>query len=200
MQRGACFVYSSLGSFDCRDSTARSSVRYRDCPTPLGPRDHRVAEIKAEFKVIHERFEAVEQRMDAEFKRMDRRMAEGFSEQMNVTLMLFGSLIMLIHRTLRLQSRGTAARRSSPWSRNSMRSRKRSPGSNWPCSATSTSPARKAQAHPPHPSPRRTATNPSTPTSSTPRCSAAAGYHRSSAARFPPRIVRMNTGRFVPYP
>jgi hypothetical protein len=62
-----------------------------------------LAEIKAEFKVIHERFEAVEQRMDAEFKRMDqrfermdRRMAEGFSEQMNVTLMLFGSLIMLI--------------------------------------------------------------------------------------------------------
>ncbi|HIL16421.1 MAG TPA: hypothetical protein EYG15_10040 [Deltaproteobacteria bacterium] len=62
-----------------------------------------LAEIKVEFKVIHERFEAVEQRMDAEFKRMDqrferidRRMAEGFSEQMNVTLMLFGSLIMLI--------------------------------------------------------------------------------------------------------
>ena len=53
-------------------------------------------EIKAEFKVIHERCEVVEQRMDAEFKRMDRRMAEGFSEQMNVTLMLFGSLIMLI--------------------------------------------------------------------------------------------------------
>jgi hypothetical protein len=35
-------------------------------------------------------------RMDQRFERMDRRMAEGFSEQMNVTLMLFGSLIMLI--------------------------------------------------------------------------------------------------------
>jgi hypothetical protein len=55
-----------------------------------------LAEIKAEFKVIHERFEAVEQRMDQRFERMDCRMAEGFSEQMNVTLMLFGSLIMLI--------------------------------------------------------------------------------------------------------
>lgn len=135
-----------------------------------------LAEIKAEFKVIHERFEAVEQRMDAEFKRMDRRMAEGFSEQMNVTLMLFGSsppssptiawdrrtavkpleqkLDAVEEKITRLE---LALQRdldlASPEGPSSPASSKSSPD----------------------------ATNPSLPTSSTPRCSAAAGCHRSSA-------------------
>ena len=155
-----------------------------------------LAEIKAEFKVIHERFEAVEQRMDAEFKRMDRRMAEGFSEQMNVTLMLFGSLIMLIppssptiawdRRTAvkpleqkldaveeKITRLELALQRdldlASPEGPSSPASSKSSPD----------------------------ATNPSPPTSSTLLCCWLPSVFGS---RFPPRIVRMNTGRFVPYP
>ena len=160
-------------------------------------------EIKAEFKVIHERCEVVEQRVDAEFKRMDqrfermdRRMAEGFSEQMNVTLMLFGSLIMLMPSSPTIAwDRRTAVKPleqkidaveekitrlelalqrdldlASPEGPSSPASSKSSPD----------------------------ATNPSPPTSSTLLC--CCWLPSVFGSRFPPRIVRMNTGRFVPHP
>jgi hypothetical protein len=43
------------------------------------------------------------------------------------------------------------------------------------------------------------ATNPSLPTSSTRRC-CCCWLPSVFGSRFPPRIVRMNTGRFVPHP
>ena len=82
------------------------------------------AEIKAEFKIVHERFKSIDQRMNAEFKRIDERfdsidqrfesidqrfesidqrfvslenrLTDSFSSLMNLILVLFGSLITLI--------------------------------------------------------------------------------------------------------
>ena len=158
-----------------------------------------LAEIKAEFKVIHERFEAVEQRMDAEFKRMDRRMAEGFSEQMNVTLMLFGSLIMLITALFAYNRVGP------PHSGQAL-------GAETRCGRGKDHQARTALAARPRPR------QPGRP-KLTRLIQVLAGRDQPLAAdlkhaallcccwlpsvfgsRFPPRIVRMNTGRFVPHP
>lgn len=138
-----------------------------------------LAEIKAEFKVIHERFEAVEQRMDAEFKRMDRRMAEGFSEQMNVTLMLFGSLIMLMPSSPTIAwDRRTAVK---PLEQKLDAVEEKITRLELALQRDLDLASPEGPSSPASSKSLPDATNPSLPTSSTPRCSAAAGCHRSSA-------------------
>ena len=136
--------------------------------------------------------------MDAEFKRMDRRMAEGFSEQMNVTLMLFGSLIMLIALF--------AYNRVGPPHGG------QAPGAETRCGRGKDHQARTGLAARPRPR------QPGRP-KLTRLIQVLAGRDQPLAAdlkhaallcccwlpsvfgsRFPPRIVRMNTGRFVPHP
>ena len=128
-------------------------------------------EIKAEFKVIHERCEVVEQRMDAEFKRMDQRFermdrrtaVKPLEQKLDAVEEKITRLELALQRDLDL---------ASPEGPGSPASSKSSPDRDQPLDANLKHVALLCCCWLPS----------------------------VFGSRFPPRIVRMNTGRFVPHP